>query len=326
MTVWIYDTSYAGVWHAGVPNLHIFFTMLINNLEVLLRTPAYYLLEGSHLVGGQIGVVAWAVVTTMIIAAFVRQVRQRGWSPLYCVLILYAGIAVLWSYSSFYRFFLPFLPVFVAGYWSESKHLGRMVRQALVTRKVVADMVVAIVLTVTILTLNTVVAWSYLDGGGRARLGSLSERRSGLLASEREAYSWISRSTPSDAKVVAYQDAQLFLYTDRQSMRPVVFTTAEVLDPDRLPGDMEHMNDVARAIDAQYWLVSDDDFGIEWSGGREAAERRLRVMEQVLPVVFRSSDGRVSIYGLGCVERPMAAACARAETVLFPRGAGVGPG
>ncbi len=317
--VWMYDTSYVGVWRVGIPDFHIFLKMLVNNFDVLLRTPSHYLLADSPLTSGELGIAAWAVVTTMIIAAFVRQVRRHGWSPIYCVLVLYAGMAVLWAYNSLYRFFLPFLPIFVAAYWSELKHVARMVRRALVARNVLSDVVAAIALAAVLLAGNAVLGWFYLNDGGRNRLEALSNSRAAMLVSERQAYDWLARSAPRTGKVVAYQDGQLYLYTGRQSMRSIILPTAEFLDPTRLPSYLEHMTDVARAISADYWLVSDDDFSIEWSGGREAVERRMRRIEQVLPVVFSSSDGRVRIYGLGCLQDPAAASCAEADAVLFPQ-------
>jgi hypothetical protein len=208
----------------------------------------------------------------------------------------------------------------VAAYWSEVKRLVHMIRRAFTARRVLSDVVAATVLTVAMVAGNSIVAWDYLRGRGRSDLASLSERRAALLVSKRQAYDWISRSTAANARIVAYQDGALYLYTGRQSMRPMVFTTAEFLDPTRLPSGVEHMADVARAIDAGYWLVSDDDFGAESSVNQNAGESRLREIERVLPLVFRSSDGRVRIYRLGCVENPAEGACAEADRVLFPGG------
>lgn len=318
--VWIYDTSYLGVWRTGVPNMHVFFGMLLNNLEILLHTPSYYLAAGSLLMRGKPAASILAVLTAIIVIGLVRQAIRHGWTPMHCVLPLYTGIAALWNFNDFYRFFLPFMPVFVAAYWSEMKHVAAMIRRGFAHRRIVTDLVAAVVLAAAILVGNALIGWTYFTGQSRAELRAFSENRARILTSERQAYRWISRSTGPDAKIIAYQDAQLYLYTGRQSMRPIVFTTAEFLEPNRLPGDLDHMTDVARAISAQYWFVSDDDFSVEWSGGRDAAERRMSEIERVLPIVFRSSDRRVMVYGLGCIQDPADAACAKADTVLFPGG------
>jgi hypothetical protein len=318
--VWTYDTSYVGFWRMSIPNPHLFFAMLVNNLKVLLYTPWDYLVTSFVPMWGEIALVVWAVVATIVVAAFVRHVRRSGWTPVCCVLPLYAGIAVLWNYNAFSRFFLPFLPVLVAAYWSELKRLACMIRRAFTARRVLTDVVAGAVLTVAILAGNSVIVWDYFEGSSRSVLATASEGRAALLVSKRQAYDWISHSTEVNARIVAYEDAALYLYTGRQSMRPMVFTTAEFLDPARLPSGVEHMADVARAINAEYWLVSDDDFGAEWSVGQKAGESRLREIERVLPLVFQSSDGRVRIYRLGCIENPAESTCAEADRVLFPRG------
>jgi hypothetical protein len=318
--VWIYDTSYLGFWRTAVPNVHVFLAMLLNNFEILTHTPSYYLLAGSLLARGRAAASVPPVVTAIIVIGLVRQVRRSGWTPIHCVLPLYAAIAMLWNFNDFFRFFLPFMPVFVAAYWRETRHLAAMIGRVLVDRGKVTDLVAGVVLAAAILTANALIAWTYFDGQGPSHLKTVSESRAKLLASERQAYRWISRSTAPSTRIIAYQDAEVYLYTGRQCMRPIAFTTAEFLQPKRLPGDLEHITDVARAISAEYWLVSDDDFSSEFSAGREAAERRMREIERVLPVVFRSSDGRVRIYGLGCVANPNEHACATADKVLFPDG------
>jgi hypothetical protein len=321
--VWTYDTSYLGFWRMSIPNRHVFFAMLVNNFEVLLHTPSDYLLKSSVLMRGELGVAVWAIVATIVVIAFVREVRLRGWTPICCVLPLYVGIAVFWNYNAFYRFFLPFLPVLIAGYWSEMKRLLEMIWRAFTARKVRSDLVAATVLTIAMIAGNGFVIWDYVHGSSRTVLTAISNRRAALLVSERQAYHWISLSTAPNARIIAYQDAELYLYTDRQAMRPMVFTTAEFLDPNRLPNGVEHITDVARAIRAQYWFVSQDDFEAEWSAEQDAAEGRMHEIERVLPLGFRSSDGRVSIYRLGCIEDPAESRCANVYRVLFPDATGL---
>jgi hypothetical protein len=316
--VWTYDTSYLGFWRMSIPNRHVFFAMLANNFEVLLHTPSDYLLKSSVLMRGELGVAVWAIVAAIVVIAFVREVRQHGWTPLCCVLPLYVLIALFWNYDAFYRFFLPFLPVFITGYWFEMKRLAEMIWRALTARKVRSDLVAATALAIAIVVGNSFIAWDYVDGSSRTVLTAISNKRAALLLSERQAYRWISLSTAPNARIIAYQDAELYLYTNRQAMRPMVFTTAEFLDPNRLPNGVAHITDVARAIGARYWFVSQDDFDAEWSAEQNAAESRMHQIERVLPLGFRSSDGRVSIYRLGCIEDPEESRCSNVDRVLFP--------
>ena len=136
--------------------------------------------------------------------------------------------------------------------------------------------------------------------GVRGLWSNVSRNRAALLQEKLEAYSWIASSSPLDARVVAYEDASLYLYTGRQAIGPFTFTTAEFFDPARLEEDLDHLGDVPAAIGARYWIDSDDDYGFEWPEAYAKFHDRMKLIGEKLPVVFRSNGGHVRIYLLGC--------------------------
>jgi hypothetical protein len=69
---------------------------------------------------------------------------------------------------------------------------------------------------------------------------------------------------------------------------------------------------VARHVDAGYWLVTSEDFGVELGQEKQALTRRQEQLLENLPVVFRSTAGRVRIYDLRCFQQPSADGCAAA--------------
>ena len=102
-------------------------------------------------------------------------------------------------------------------------------------------------------------------------------------------------------------------------MRPVAFTPAALHDPELLEEIVAHMGDVPEAIGAQFWLISDDDFGLEWPQATSDARDYEVRLRDALPEVFRSEDGRVGIYSLDCLRRREEPSCRAANLLLSPQ-------
>jgi hypothetical protein len=90
----------------------------------------------------------------------------------------------------------------------------------------------------------------------------------------------------------------LFLYSERQAIRPVIFLPSGSKQPDLLNAELNCITSSAEPLDAKYWLVSDDDFGYEWRPAKSRGPEKERAMEKTLHPVFRSASGSVRIYKL----------------------------
>jgi hypothetical protein len=92
-------------------------------------------------------------------------------------------------------------------------------------------------------------------------------------------------------------------------MRPLVFTTAGLYEPAYVAQSLEHISDVAYTTGARYWLVADDDFAMEWKTA--ASDGRVREVEmgRKLPIAFKSRNGHILIYDLGCNDRSKTSSC-----------------
>jgi len=124
------------------------------------------------------------------------------------------------------------------------------------------------------------------------------QERGSLLREKREAYSWLRTNTPPGSRAIAYEDVILYLYSGRQALRPIAFSPAALYDPSLLEHDVACLTSGARAIGANYWVMSDDDFGIEWTEATATAIGRENQLGDSLPELFRSSSGHVRVYGL----------------------------
>ncbi len=298
---WTFYTSYLTAWRIGVPDIHAFRVMLGNNLATLISAPASFFLDPLLVNNTPGGVARSAVVSALILAGIVRQGRRYGIKVIHFVLPFYIGMTLLWNYPFGERFFIPFLPLFAAGFWFESKYILGMVHSTFSRGRSDAQRLIGAALGLLLFALVGGVALNYA-GPMRARVIQLSRNRAGLLDDLRGAYAWISRNSPPDARLIAYEDANLYLYTGRQAMIPMQFTTDEFYEPERLADAARHLTDVPRAIGAEYWLFTDDDYRYEWMDADRAAHTELAKIENVLPLVYHSADGRVRIRALGCLQ------------------------
>jgi hypothetical protein len=314
---WTFYTDYLNVWKQGVPNAFVFAAMLKNNALWLVRTPADYFVWPWPGVPNLGGSVIAAVTTAFVLLGVIRLARGPGLRAFCWVLPFYALMTLLWNFPEGHRFFLPFLPLFAAGLWVEGKHVLKMVRASWTGDRGMGERVLAVVFATVAVAFVSAVSVNYVDGLRRA-VDKQSRDRASFLAEKREAYDWLARFTAADARVVAYEDGASYLYSGRAAVRPLAFTTAEFYEPWRLGKILEHLTDVARAIDAQYWVVSDDDYKSEWPEAAARGSARTRELERVLPVVYRSERGRVRIYALDCIQHPESRSCEPARAVLFP--------
>jgi hypothetical protein len=309
---WAYYTSYVNVWRQGVPTLAIFLAVVKNNAFLLLSTPGMYFLYPLLTGEGAIQRLAVIIATVASLVGLWRDARRSEFRPVHFAVPFYALLVLVWNYPQADRFLLPFLPIFAAGIWIEAKHALGLAVSALFVRgnstPTLVEKLFATVMTVILVGFITAIALNFV--GVRGLWSNVTKNRAATLQEKLEAYSWIARSTPADTRVVAYEDASLYLYTGRQAIRPFTFTTADFFDSSRLETDLDHLDDVAAAIGARYWVTSDDDYSFEWPEAYTKIQERMRATVDKRPMVFRSIGGHVRVYLLGCPQQPGPDACA----------------
>jgi hypothetical protein len=308
VNAWTYYTSYTGFWKLSVPNAHILWAMLKNNAIFILYSPSDYflfpLLKRDTFASRSLMV----LITAAIFAGIVRLARDNGGTTIHWALPFYASLILLWNYPISGRFLLVFLPFFMSGLWSEARHFLALIYSASTGRRVRSERIFAAIFGIGAVALVCALAVNYVRGTRRI-IAENGRNRSILLQEKREAYRWLSCCTARDDIVIAYEDAALYLYSGRQSMRPVVFTTSGLYDPAYVAQSIEHISDVAYTTGARYWLVADDDFAMEWKTAASDARTRELEMEQKLPIAFKSRKGHILIYDLGCNDRSKTTSC-----------------
>jgi hypothetical protein len=182
--------------------------------------------------------------------------------------------------------------------WFEAKHLLELIAKAFRESQQRSEKAIALALGLAVVALVCALAWNYVLG--TRNILAMGRDRSNLLAEKREAYQWIAGNTSTGDVVIAYEDASLYLYSGRQSMRPVTFPTSGFYEAVYLQESLMQMEDVAHGVGARYWLISDDDFSVEWNDALTEGRKREQELEQGLSGVFQSKNGRVRIYKFPC--------------------------
>jgi len=167
-----------------------------------------------------------------------------------------------------------------------------LIRSKVFTHSRYSERFMAGVLCVAMLFIGFGVIVNYVSGH-RRNLYALSRQRESILKSKQEAYRWLA-DHDCCSPVLAYEDADVYLYSGRAAMRPVIFVTSSIYEPKILDGTLDHIMDVGQALKAGYWLFSEDDFAMESENAMGAMRNCLGVRgPNNWRASFKSNDGRV---------------------------------
>lgn len=300
---WLYYTSYLANWTASVPNISTFLQMIRNTGVLLLVAPVRYILAPSFEPWSPAGMGVYVPLTLVLIAGIVRLVRIQGWKPVHAVFLVYSAILLVWPYPQMHRFLLLFMPLFFAGLYVEMKRIVRAIVGNLKSNLPALDKLSALALSAILLAAGTVALWNYAHGD-RSSLNARIERRASILQEKEEAYEWIRQNTEASTKIVAFEDVMLYLYTGRQTIRPIAFLPSCCITNQIsiLQSDLNHITDVPRRVQAGFWLMSDDYFDAE--GSIPLIHAKMIELKSTLPLAFRSREGHVQIYDLSTLAAP----------------------
>jgi hypothetical protein len=305
---WTYYTSYQGFWRLSVPNAHILWLMVRDNALFLFRAPSDYFLT-PLLTGNTIaGTALTLLVTAGIFAGLVRQSHGRGRESIHWAFPFYAALILVWNYPDTDRFLFLFLPLFAAGLWFEARHFLTFTYGTFTRSKMQGEKIIAGILALGVVAVLCGMVLNYARGA-RTILAQMVSDRASLLAEKREAYQWLSCCTSPEDVAMAYEDASLYLYSGRQSMRPAVFPTSGKYELTYIQDSLDHITDVAHVLGARYWLIADDDFGMEWEPATSLGRAREAELEKTLPLVFQSHNKRIRVYRIGCDDRSNTQPC-----------------
>jgi hypothetical protein len=301
---WLYYTSYTGFrgleGHFGV----LFFNQV---LYFIFAIPDYFVgpLSRSNLI---LWLVSAGLILLLLLLAFRSGDQLSLSNPLRYAGIFYVLFLFLWDYPAWDRFLLPFLPFMAGALWNGLRLSMIALRDSLATQQGVLGRTSVRCLSLALAVFVGAILWNFTVSS-RSSTRILSLKRQEFMNGRIEAYDWIRKNTARDSRIIASEDAYLYLYTDRLSVNLTALPPADLYDNKRLQFDLDHLADPAVAVNASYWLTYDDDTQRGLNGFKPEMIARMRELESRFPLVFRSSNGGVRIYDLRCLRKIADADC-----------------
>jgi hypothetical protein len=315
----IFQTQYIRFhWLMGIPTIGAFFSVLRENCLQLVSSPGPFL-------AGAFDRRSWlltAGMSAIALSGVLRLFRRPEWRVVTFMAIPYVLIIMVWPYPVMERYlYFPFLPILLVAMVLESKRLISLAMANMRAPAAMSNRVLAAGICAILAGYVTFAGWSYFVRD-RRQLREAQKSNANALEQRKEVYAWIREHTPIDAKIVAYDDVPLFLYSGRQALRPIVllpsvaYSKIRGTDSPDLSGDLAHLCDAPRDAGATYWLVTGEDFGLDADPAKTAA--RQNEVVSVLPLLFQSAGGFARLYDASCLQSPGREDCKSAQAVLFP--------
>lgn len=291
----IYYTSYVEHWKECVPSTDILLAQASKALTEMLKHPAVavFQIPATGTVLYPLAILAIAI-TVGIVVGIVARAREHGVHAVHFAALFYVPIVLLWNYLLMGRFWLPFLMLFLAGASHELMRIATMAAQSW-RKSPAGDRVVIAGFGSAVVGLVIFAAHGALWRTPHA-LARIEGVRARLAEPKREAYRWLEANSSEADTVISYDDAALYLYSNRRGMRAFTPLTDSYFAQSQslLDRDLEGITDTAAALGAHFWVASADDF--EMTHAPEQIRERLEQELAAAPLVFSSRDGKVRIY------------------------------
>ena len=218
-----YYSSYARFWMLSVPRLSVLAAMLRTNLRLLIVAPGdYFVMPGVVLPVNVFTFATALLLTAASIGGIARLYNSTARRSMTFALLGSLPILLLWNYVYYDRFLISFVPLLFLGIAIELRRFVRMLIAAIRDGSG-SHRILGAVIAIALIGMAGVGVHNYVVFG-RA-MENLSRARAEMNQERREAYDWISRNSSPTERVLAYADVLIYLYTDRQSARPIQLTT-----------------------------------------------------------------------------------------------------
>ena len=251
--VTLYYTNYLGfqVYNVGLADLP---SVIWHNLNAFILAIGKLLLFDLDLFGSK---PLERILAVAAITGVVRLARRTGQLQYPLAALVYSAMLLVWHYQPDQRFVFPLYPLLLAGFWMEMRNLFGALRAAWHERG--SDRVAATIGAGVLAAFAVFFAFTTLHVLFRLIPDVLASYQSDR-EHRRPAYQWIAKQLPGSAKVFAYDDPLLFLYTGHQSCNlplPPKLIYYDDVATDRL---VHSIPDFARQHRLDYLLVTSDDF------------------------------------------------------------------
>ena len=278
----LYYTDYLGyqIYNVGWRDLPL---VMWKNLDGIFSSVAGLLI--FHLENTPAGMHLSRLLAVGAIVGTVRFARQRGMTAYHWFAAGYTPILLVWHFQPNERFLLPVYPLLLAGFATELDHLSAVIRKA--WPRSGANRAVGVAMAGSLAALASIgTAWN-LDTVLRQFPGIIAQHRT-VLASNREAFSWIGRHAPG-AAFWAYDDPVFFLYTGRHAAHlPVTPLPFYHEDREAILRPFRSLPAFAREQHLDYLLLTAADFHRDLPQSEREEVRRILARDGALKLAYQS--------------------------------------
>ncbi len=285
----------------NLPNLEAIRSMVFLNLRLIAQEPGEALLRPLATNDALWSVVLVMLLSAAIYAGVARHWRREGARPLHAILPLYVLVILVHPFDPG-RYLLAFSPLFFAELCLQSKHFSEAVARRLGQDCGLDERLAGWALKTGALVVLSTILVNYAYFVPRA-LSNVGVKHETALADEKGAYEWLRKHAAPSARIIAHEDDLTYLYTSRRSLTAIATLTEAFYIHNRriTEHDAEHLADVARHIDASYWLTTPYDYPLGKNADRVLLRATQEDLLQPAPVVYRSRDGLVVLYDTHCL-------------------------
>jgi hypothetical protein len=235
------------------------------------------------------------VVAVAAIAGVIRLARRTRKLQYPLAAVGLSALLLVWHYVPDQRFVFPLYPLLLAGLWTELANVWQAFRAAW-NKPAAGERAVAYAGAGALAALALFIGFTTCYGLFFF-LPDLFGSYRNALESRRPAYQWITKNSPAQANVFAYDDPMLYLYTGRKSCNlpipPKLYYHSDDAGIDKL---LDSIPDFARQYQLSYLLLTPSDF---YRDLHEARARYLAGAVENSPAfqpAFKTPS--FSIYGL----------------------------
>jgi hypothetical protein len=211
-----------------------------------------------------------------------------------------SAILLVWHFPPNERFTLPLLPLCLAGLFVEARHMREMIRQVMAKpakdQKVAAGLIAAVTLGAMLVSVSR-----HLESDFRVIPAGYAQGRLDL-AEKQAAYRWINGNLAPEARVVAYDDPTLYLFTGRYSIHRVIPTSYWYREDQKATaGFFRTIDHYAAERGFRYLYVNGSDFRRDLSAEEKTAALQALRQHPGWKPIFHTEHG--VLYELGADRR-----------------------
>lgn len=222
-----------------------------------------------------------------------RLMRRNGALQFPAYTAVYALILLQWDYPPTSRFIVPLAPLLLAGFTEEILHVWKLLRASFAKARTL-DRGVALTAAVVVAAFLGVALHQAWYGFAEFLPSMLGQRRD-FLVQMRPAYDWIKIELPRGARLLAYNDPLVYLYTGRKALSARLPPRIMYQDSEKeIERFVACIPELMREYGLQYALLTPSDFRLEAGAPARAALRKLVAADPAFHLVYH--DGYASIY------------------------------